>query len=689
MSQLVRAKWRLAVDVGGTFIDFALVNQETGEVIVDKQPSRPETLVDEFMAGVKRLPVDVADIEMIIHGTTHGLNALVEERGANVGLLTTRGFRDVLMIGRASRPDMYDPHYAPKKPLIRRSRIREITERLDAHGEVVTALSLTEVDAAVDALVGDEVTAIAITFLHAYQSSRHEHEAAQRIRQRHPALSVVCSSDIAREWREFERTSTAVSNAFIQTGFAQYVEQVKGRLLDVGYTREIAFMQSNGGTVPSTIAAVQPIRTLNSGPAGGIMGARNIARRLGLDNVIATDVGGTTYDVGLILNSEVQERTSTSVNGRPILAPSVDIISIGAGGGSIASIDPVTGSLRVGPESAGATPGPVCFGRGGTRPTVTDAQLRLGRLDPTRFLESRMQLDRSAASTAIESQLATPGGIDVDTAADGALEVAEANMANAIRQITTERGLDPREFTLLSYGGGGGLFAAYVCENLDIDRVVIPEHPAAFSAWGMLSAGYREDRAVTRLRDVNPGTAEDIIADFRALVEEARSQLSKYGLSTERAEVSYKLDARFQNQAHALEIPVETAWLDSPSQFARELPVAFEAAHRMRFGHGDARSPVEVVSTRIRMTVQDGGLDGQPGSAPAPSEALRTRSVFFRGRGWQETPVRDRASLAVGEALSGPAIVDDTAATIVVPPSWTIRRHESGALLMQREEAVS
>lgn len=689
MSQLTPARWRLAVDVGGTFIDFVLVNRVTGEVVVDKQPSRPETLVDEFMAGVNRLPVDLADIELIVHGTTHGLNALVEERGASVGLLTTRGFRDVLIIGRASRPDMYDPHYAPKQPLIRRSRIFEVTERLDAQGDIVTDLSISDVDSAVDALIAEGVTALAISFLHAYKNPRHEHEAAARVRERHPRLSVICSSDIAREWREFERTSTAVSNAFIQTGFAHYVDEIRERLAHAGYRREIAFMQSNGGTVPSRIAALQPIRTLNSGPAGGIMGARDVARRLGLGNVIATDVGGTTFDVGLILNDEIQERTSTSINGRPILAPSVDIVSIGAGGGSISYIDTVTGSLRVGPESAGASPGPVCFGRGGTRPTTTDSQLRLGRLDPMRFLESRMQLDVAAATEAIERDIAVPGGTDVDTAADGALEVAEANMANAIRQITTERGLDPREFTLLSYGGGGGLFAAYVCENLDIQSIVIPEHPAAFSAWGMLSAGYREDRAATRVREVNPVTVAEIIADFERLAREASEQLLRYGLDAELADVTYKVDVRFQNQAHALEVPVERAWLDSPAEFASALPISFEALHRTRFGHGDIRSAIEIVSARIRMSILPQGVEHSRAAIADHPQEVRTRAVFFRGLGWKDTLVRDRKSLAVGETVQGPAIVDDIATTIVVPPGWSIRRDDTGALVMRRKDGGS
>lgn len=680
-------RWRLAVDVGGTFIDFALVNIATGDVHIEKQPSNPATLVDEFLVGLGRLPVELDDIDLIVHGTTHGLNALVQETGAVTGLLTTRGFRDVLQIGRAARVDMYDPHFSPKEPLVPRSRIEEVSERFDASGHVIVPLSLEDVDAAADSLVQKGVQAIAISFLHSYRSPEHEQAAAKRILERYPDLTVTCSSDLTREWREFERTSTAVSNAFIQTGFARYTKALQQRLREAGFLRDIVFVQSNGGTLPASTAAAQPVRTLNSGPAGGIMGASDIARRLGLDNVVATDVGGTTYDVGLILNGQAQERSITTINGRPILAPSTDIISIGAGGGSIAQIDELTGGLRVGPESAGATPGPASFGKGGILPTVTDCQVQLGHLDPEHFLETRMKLDLDAAAEAIRTRIADVSGIDLDAAADGALEVAEANMANAIRRITTERGLDPTEFTMISYGGGGGLFAAAVSENLGIRRVVVPPHPAAFSAWGMLSSGYREDRTATLLRSLTESSVPAILDDLNALVEDAKTQLGRYGLDPASALIVRTLDVRYTGQSHSIEIPVDDGWLESSGQFLAGAAVGFTAAHLQRYGHGDANVGLEIVATRVRVNFAHDIPHPQPkDSANGPLEPIRNRRIYFRDLGWVDTPIFSRGSLSYDSAVVGPAIVDDTSSTIIVPQGWTLRRHETDALVIDCEE---
>jgi N-methylhydantoinase A len=679
-------RWRLAVDVGGTFIDFALVHPATGRVVLEKQPSDAATLIDEFMTGLGRLPVKLDDIELIVHGTTHGLNTLVQERGASTGLLTTSGFRDVLQIGRAARVDMYDPHYAPRPPLIPRSRIHEVAERVDARGNVVVPLSLDDVDVASDALVEAGVESVAIAFLHSYRYPEHERIAAARIRRRHPEVTVTISSDLTREWREFERTSTVVSNAYIQTGFSAYVVALQDRLRDAGYMRDIVFVQSNGGTMPAAAAALQPVRTLNSGPAGGIMGASEMAVRLSLDNVIATDVGGTTYDVGLILNGQAQERSILSVNDRPILAPSIDIVSIGAGGGSIAHVDSLTGGLRIGPESAGASPGPVCFGRGGLRPTVTDCQLQLGRLDSKRFLGGRMLLDAEGATASLRMHVADPFGIGVDEAADGALEVAEAAMANAIRQITTERGFDPTEFTMISYGGGGGLFAAFVAENLDIRRVVVPPHTAAFSAWGMLSSGYREDRAATQLRDLTATEVPAIVADFEQLTIDADAQLRRYELDPTLARVVRRLDVRYAGQAHALEVAVDDAWFTSSDDFVRGVTAAFHTAHLRRYGHGDADSDIEVVAARIRVDFEQTSPRLVSDDTTAlEADQTRERRVYFRGRGWADVPVVPRSALAMGESVPGPVIIDDTSTTIVVPSTWNVWRHETDALIMERE----
>lgn len=676
--------WRLAVDVGGTFIDLALLNTRTGEVIVEKQPSNPETLVDEFMAGLERLPVDLDQIELVVHGTTQGLNSLVQESGVETALLTTKGTRDVLLIGRAARVNMYDPHYSQKHPLIPRARIAEIAERVDAVGNIVRPLDLPEVEEAAARFVHEGVQAFAICFLHSYRFPEHEQRAAERIRELFPTVTVTCSSDLSREWREYERSSTAVSNAFIQPGFEFYVTALQKRLCEAGYSRDIVFVQSNGGTMPADVAACQPVRTLNSGPAGGVMGARQVALAHGIDNAITTDVGGTTYDVGLIVKGRVQERSVTTLQGRPIVAPSSDIMSVGAGGGSIAQIDTLTGGLRVGPESAGAVPGPVCFGRGGRVPTVTDCQLVLGWLDPTDYLSSRMVLDVATARQAIGDSIASPAGLTLEEAADGVLEVAEANMANAIRQITTQRGLDPMEFAVIAYGGGGGLFATNVADNLGVTRVIIPPHAAAFSAWGMLSSGFQEDRVLTRLSAVTVDTAAGILTDLKDLESEARAQMERYGLRSQSLFVQREVGVRYLGQSHSLNVPIDEEWMSDAYRFTEEVHSRFHALHLQRYGHSNPAMELEVVLARVRSGIRK-EMPIPETKEPSAVHGSATREIFFRGTGWVSTAIWRREELAVGATVGGPAVVNDLASTILVPLEWTITRNPNDALVLEKE----
>ncbi len=449
-----RSSVRAAVDVGGTFIDLVMVDERTGATTIEKQPSTPDRLADEIVEGMGRLPSPIADVGRLFHGSTVVVNAILQERGATVGLITTRGFRDVLELGRGNRPDIYDWLVTPPDPLVPRHLRREVGERTAADGAEISPLDLDELDREVDELVAFGVEAVAVCFLHSYADPKHETMAAERIRERHPQLSVSASADVAPEWREFERTSTAVLNAFVQPLFSHYLEELRERLRAKGYDRPIAVMQSNGGVIEAARASALPVRTLQSGPAGGVIGARALAAELGLTDVVCTDVGGTSYEVALIQNGEVVERPEAEIGRRPVLAPFIDITSIGAGGGSIAFVDQ-TGSLRVGPRSAGARPGPACFGFGGTEPTATDCELLLGRLDPDRFLGSRMQLDVEAARHAVTGGIAAPLGLTLEDAAAGVITILETNMSHAIHAMTVERGVDPRGFALMAYGGAG------------------------------------------------------------------------------------------------------------------------------------------------------------------------------------------------------------------------------------------
>jgi N-methylhydantoinase A len=675
--------YRLAVDVGGTFIDFALLDESTGELTIEKQPATASRLAEELLAGLDRLPAQAAEIGRLFHGTTVAINAVLQERGVTVGLVTTRGFRDVLAIGRGSRPEIYNFFYMPPPPLVPRYLRREVTERTAADGAELTPLDLGELDREVDWLVAHGAEAIAVCFLHSYADPTHERNAIARIRSRHPELSVTASSEVATEWREFERTSTTVLNSYIQPPFASYLADLSERLAQAGYTRPFALMQSNGGVIDSSRAAALPIRTLESGPAGGVIGARALAERLGAANVICTDVGGTSYDVALIEDGQILERTDTKVGGRPVVGAGIDIVSIGAGGGSIAWIDH-RGAVKVGPQSAGAHPGPACFGHGGEEPTVTDCHLVLGRLDPANFLGARMQLDVGAAERAIEERIADRIGATREQAADGILAIAETNMTYAIRAITVERGLDPREFTLVAYGGGGGLFAAATAQELEVPTVVIPRHPANFSAWGILTSDYRDDAAHTRVRALREDALDGFVADLRELARRATTDLVEYGFDEQRLEYQYRTDARYAGQEHTITVPLDSDWVGDGSTLLAGLRDRFVGLHQQLYGHGEADAPIEVVTTRCRAIASVEHPRFGEWVVDEPGAPTGERPVYFRDAGeFLDTPVYDRSKLARDQRVEGPAIVEEWTSTIVVPPGWSARTDSLGNVILE------
>ncbi|HLG73842.1 MAG TPA: hydantoinase/oxoprolinase family protein [Chloroflexota bacterium] len=671
------------MDVGGTFIDYVLLDETTGELTFEKQPSLPESLAGEVVRGLRRLPVAPSEIGRFFHGSTVAINAIVQERGARVGLITTEGFRDVLGIGRGGRPELYNFLYAPPSPLIPRYLRREVPERLAADGGEILPLDLEALDREVELLVAEGVESIAVCFLHAYANPAHERLAAERIRIRHPRLDVTASSDVATEWHEFERTSTAVLNAYIQPLFRRYLADLTDQLRAAGYGRPLALMQSNGGVISSERAIALPIRTLESGPAAGVIGAQALAHELGHANVICTDVGGTTFDVALIDNGEILERTQSEVARRPILGPTIDIISIGAGGGSIAWIDQ-RGTIQVGPRSAGASPGPACFGHGGTEPTVTDCHLVLGRLDPEHFLGARMRLDLDAARQAILTHIAQPLELTLEEAADGILAIAETNMIHAIRTITVERGLDPREFVVYAYGGGGGLFAAATAEELEIPTVVVPNAPANFSAWGVLASDYREDAALTRVRTLDTGTVARVRADLLALGDAATDGLHAYGFG-DAVDRHYRADLRFAGQEHTITISLDPDWLADDGLLLKGCRERFVAAHRQLYGHGNGKTPLEIVTVRCRAVGRVVRPPWREWPRSAPAQPRELRPVYVRqAAGYISTPVFDRNDLARGQVVEGPAIIEEWNSTLIVPPAWQAAVDRLGNLIMNQ-----
>ena len=659
--------YRLAVDVGGTFIDYVLLNERTGDISIDKEAAYRDEISRQLFVGYDRIVGEDADVKRLIHGSTLAINTILQEKGARAGLITTAGFRDVLEIGRGNRTDIYDFFWTPPAPLIPRHLRREVAERVDFEGEVVEPLDTGGLLEQARFLVEEGgVEVIGICFLHAYANPVHEREAADLIRAAHPGVYVTASHEVASEWREYERTSSTVLNGYVMPIVSRYFSEVEADLAGRSFDGDLAVMQSNGGVMPTDVCMRIPLRTLESGPAGGVVGARALAEAIGEPNVICADVGGTSFDVALVHDGEAIERFRTDVDRRPVLAPTVDIISIGSGGGSIAWIDE-RGVLRVGPESAGSRPGPACFGGGGTRPTVTDCNLLLGRLDPERFLGSRMRLDTAAAEAAVAT-VAEPLGMTPAEAAAGVIRLAETDMTYALRLMTVERGYDPRSFALLAYGGGGGLFAAALLDELEIPRAIVPAAAAVFSAWGLLFADYREDAALTRVVAVTAGTEADFIELVAGVRSEAAAKLALHGLPEADGLVAARADVRFAGQEHTLSVPISGT--GSPVDVVDELRREFATRHRAHYGQADESRDIEVVTIRATATArvphpelraEEGG-----GGGAGPRE---TRPVWFSSLdGFADADIWSRSDLGPGDTVSGPAIVEEWNTTIPVGP---------------------
>lgn len=674
---------RLAVDVGGTFIDYVLLDEASGEIVVDKEPAFKDEVGRQLFVGYDRVAAAaVGGIGRLIHGSTLAINTILQESGARVGLITTRGFRDVLAIGRGNRVDIYDFFYDPPAALVPRRLRREVSERSGPRGEVVTPLDLGELEREARFLLAQGVEAVAICFLHAYANPRHEQQARDWLVAAAPELFVSCSHEVANEWREYERTSSVVLNSYVMPTVGRYLGEIESGLAQRAFAGDFAIMQSNGGVMPPAVAKQVPLRTLESGPAGGVVGARALAEALAEPNVICADVGGTSFDVALVHGHSVVERYKTEVNKRPVLAPTADVISIGAGGGSIAWIDE-RNALRVGPVSAGARPGPACFGFGGDRPTVTDCNLILGRLDAENFLGRRMRLDRAAAEAAL-SRVAEPLGMSLLEAAGGVVRLAETNMVYAIRQMTVERGHDPRRFALLAYGGGGGLFAAALIDDLEIPRAIVPANSAVFSAWGLLFADYREDAWLTRVFAITEASREEFAGIVEGVAAEAAERLARHGIERDAARVGVRADVRFVGQEHTLIVPIQRG-LD-PAALAARLKDDFADRHRAQYGQADASRDLEVVTIRATATASLSHpslrrLEAAGGAA----EPGATREVWFgsaAGGAMLPTAIFARAGLAPGASVSGPAVIEEWNATTLVSPGQVALVDELGNIVI-------
>ena len=683
------ATYTVAVDIGGTFTDLVAVDVQTGEMITVKEPSVPSRFVDGVSAALTRAQLGL--MSQFRHGTTVGTNAIIERAGARTGLITTAGFRDILLAGRANKPDVYDSDWDPPAPLVPRQRILTVRERVDYSGRVIVALAEEEVVAAAEELRADGVEAVAICFLNAFMNGEHE-AASKAIVQRVCAGAFVCtSSEVLPEIREFERTSTTVANAYLGPKMAGYLTELADRLRGDGNGEgdgvarldgELLVSHSGGGLMTVASARERPARICQSGPAAGVMGARSVADRLGLPNAISLDMGGTSADIAAITEGQPAFRSESHIEFNiPITYPAIDLVTIGAGGGTIAWID-ATGALQSGPQSAGAEPGPVCYGRGGTQPTNTDANLVLGRLRANDFLGGRMPLDREAAQRAIADRIATPLGMTVEEAAAGMLRLSNNAMLNAIRLMTTQRGYDPREFALIAFGGAGGLHAADLAFDVGMERVVIPRLPGVISAQGILAVDVRHDLLEPLFQRASTIDAERVHAAI-ACLDDATESLKERDSSVERWHVERRVDVRYFGQISGyLTLPVPDG---DPVAALREIADGFGERHEREFGYalGPEIAEVELVNLRSALI---GEVPNPPQPAFVPAQATRVRDVipvWFPAEGaYLDTAYVDRDAIGRADMIEGPAIVTEWDSTTVVPPGATAVLAPSGELVV-------
>jgi N-methylhydantoinase A len=663
---------RVGVEIGGTFTDLVW-QQADGALKTCKVPSTPAAIHEAVIDALAEADVDLAAVRHIVHGTTVATNALLTRSGAAAGLITTRGFRDVIEIGTHDRAgNVYQLLYRKPRAPIPRRLIREVEERVNAAGKVLQPIDVELGWHAAEALIREGVRSIAICFLHAYVNPAHEKALASLIRARAPDVSVTASSEISPEFREYERTMTTAVNAFVSPVVDRYVRHLNKRLAHDGYAGVLQIMQSNGGIMPGAAAGRHAVRMLLSGPAAGVRGAVWFARRNGIEDIITIDMGGTSTDVSVAPKLEPRMISELVVDDLPIRAPAVDMVTVGAGGGSIARID-TGGFLAVGPQSAGAVPGPACYGRGGEHATVTDAQVIAGILRPSRFFGGRMPLRVDLA----EAALARVGLAGSDReAADAVLRTVNNNMASAVRLVSTARGIDPRDYVLVAYGGGGPLHGAMVTEEIGIRRVLVPWSPGLTSAFGLLVADLVIDFVRTRIHALSDETLGDkSVACLRAECERAAVE---HGLDSGAYRVEFGVDLRYAGQAYEL-----TVWAGGTTASGAALRAAFHDLHRRRYGYAREALRVEAVNYRGRI-VEKVASDLAPSPPAAPgTPVLEEGPIHLNGRALAAR-FAAREALPVGFKLAGPAVIEEPTATTVVPSGWECEVLPSGDLMLER-----
>ncbi|HUI14975.1 MAG TPA: hydantoinase/oxoprolinase family protein [Xanthobacteraceae bacterium] len=676
---------RLAADIGGTFTDIAVFDEKTGALTFGKALSTPSHLVEGISAGVAKAGSDYRAAALFLHGSTVAINTMLERTGAKAALLITEGFRDIYEIGRINRPDAYNLFFQKHVPLIERALRFEVKERMLADGEIDTALDDAEIAALGKELERRGVEAAAILFLNCYANADHERRAKAILEQNHPQLFVSASHELSQEYREFERCATVAANAYIGPKVRRYIGEIDAHMRAAGFAGSFLVVQSTGGLYDAGQAQSQCVRMLESGPAAGVIGTQALCRALKIDNAIAFDMGGTTAKAGVIHRGEALRTGAALIGGYdralPVQIAMMDIFEVSAGGGSIARVEDE--ALRLGPQSAGASPGPACYGLGGTEPTVTDANLVLGRLGADRFLGGEMKLDVAAAEQALERRIGAPLGLDAVEAADGILRIATTTMSYAVKGVTTERGFDAGDFVLFAYGGAGPLHAVEVAREIGMRKVIVPPAPGVFSAFGMLFSDLRYDFVRTWFTSLDDAPFDAMEQVYGALERQGHDAIAGTSVKPRRIAVKRAADMRYVGQEHAVTVDLPM------TVFARKDRKAikrhFDAMHAQRYGTSAPEERAEIVSLRSTVT----GLMGKPpqgkigrGQKTPPKTAFGgKRPVYYAGR-FHATPTYRRAALLSGNRLKGPALIEEYASTTVLMPGDTLEVDQFGNLVI-------
>ena len=673
---MTTAPARAGVEVGGTFTD--LVYVKDGVIVVAKVPSTPQSPDEGALAALEKGAVDLAGLDELAHGSTVATNAILERKGAAVALIVTEGFRDILLLQRHQRRRIYDLNYEKPVPVVRRRDVVEVPERIGPDGAIIQPLDMDVARARIEALLASRrFDAVAICLLNSFANTEHEERLAALVAELAPEASTAPSHLIAREFREYERASTTTLSAYVQPVVGRYLDKFEAALGQQGFKGAFSVMQSNGGRMPAAAMAENAIAALFSGPAAGVVGAVAQAGRSGFRDVITLDVGGTSTDVCLAPGGRPALASATEIDGLPVKTPVIDMATVGAGGGSLVWIDD-GGMLRVGPESAGANPGPACYGRGGKAPTITDAHVLRGTLQPEAFLAGEMTLDLGAAEAAFVQIAELLGKTSLEIA-DAAIQLAESNIARAIQRISTERGRDPRDYALVAFGGAGPMHAARVAEEIGLDAVVIPPFAGVLSALGLLVADYARYGALTDRRPLDDAAPDAVREQFTQLEADIRAHFAEHRLPAP-SRFDFSLDMRYRGQAFEAPVPIDAA--DLKTLNAKELERRFRAAHQRLYAFAKAEGePAEIVAYRA------GGAAPPPAfpTAPVARAVAKDRAIdlFERGRS-QRARLTPRAGIGAN-GVAGPLLIDDGLATAFTPAGWTARLDDAGNIVMRKE----